>query len=44
MAAEARSTSRIPRLALGLTEAAEALGVSSDFFAEHIAPELRMIR
>ena len=33
-----------PRLALTVTEAAEALGVSPDFFAEHVAPELRVIR
>jgi hypothetical protein len=27
-----------------VTEAAAALGVSPDFFAEHIAPELRIVR
>jgi hypothetical protein len=32
------------RLALTVTEAAESLGVSPDFFAEHGAPELRVIR
>jgi excisionase family DNA binding protein len=32
------------RLALTRTEAAEALGVSVDFFDEHIAPELRIVR
>ena len=32
------------RLALSKTEAAEALGVSVDFFDEHIAPELRIVR
>jgi excisionase family DNA binding protein len=32
------------RLALSVTEAAEALGVSPDFFAEHIASELRIVR
>jgi excisionase family DNA binding protein len=32
------------RLALSVTEAAETLGVSPDFFAEHIAPELRVVR
>lgn len=37
------SRSRL-RLALTVTEAAEALGVSLDFFAEHIAPELRIVR
>jgi excisionase family DNA binding protein len=34
----------IPRLALTATEAAEAVGVSPDFFAEHIRPELRLVR
>jgi excisionase family DNA binding protein len=33
-----------PRLALTVTEAAAALGVSDDFFHEHIAPELRWVR
>jgi excisionase family DNA binding protein len=32
------------RLALTVTEAAHALGVSDDFFREHIAPELRWVR
>ena len=27
-----------------MTEAAEAFGVSPDFFAEHVAPELRVVR
>ncbi len=34
----------IPRLALTVTEAAEAIGVSPDFFAEHVTGELRMVR
>jgi hypothetical protein len=34
----------IPRLAFRVGEAAEALGVSADFFAEHIAPELAWVR
>jgi len=34
----------VPRLALSLTEAAAALGVSADYFAEYVAPELRMVR
>jgi excisionase family DNA binding protein len=34
----------IARLALTKKEAAESLGVSLDFFDEHIAPELRMVR
>jgi excisionase family DNA binding protein len=33
-----------PRLALSTAEAAAALGVSPDFFAEHVAPELRVVR
>jgi excisionase family DNA binding protein len=35
---------RVPRLALSKREAAEALGVSVDFFDEQIAHELRMVR
>lgn len=34
----------VPRLALSLSEAAEALGVSADYFAEYVAPDLRMVR
>jgi excisionase family DNA binding protein len=34
----------IPRFALTPNEAAAALGVSRDFFDEHISPELRVIR
>lgn len=34
----------VPRLALSVTEAAQALGVSVDFLAEHIAPDLRWCR
>jgi hypothetical protein len=33
-----------PRLALTAMEAPEALGVSHDFFREHIATELRWVR
>jgi excisionase family DNA binding protein len=33
-----------PRLALTITEAAAALGVSEDFLHEHIAPELCWVR
>ncbi len=32
------------RLAIGPADAAEMLGVSRDFFDEHIKPELRIIR
>jgi hypothetical protein len=34
----------VRRLALSKQEAAEAFGVSVDFFDEHIAFELRMVR
>lgn len=34
----------IPRITLTPDEAAHALGCSRDFFDEHIAPELRVIR
>ena len=34
----------VPRLALRLEEAAEAIGVSHDYFAKNIAPELRIVR
>jgi hypothetical protein len=34
----------VPRLALGPAEAAEALGVSRDYFDQHVGPELRWIR
>jgi hypothetical protein len=38
-----RLTAPVPRLALNPDEAAEALGVSRDFFDEHIKVELRVI-
>jgi hypothetical protein len=34
----------VPRLAFRVGEAAQALGVSPDFFAEHVAPELKWVR
>jgi excisionase family DNA binding protein len=37
-------TSSVPRLALTVAEAAASLGVSDDFFREHVAPELRLVR
>jgi excisionase family DNA binding protein len=40
----ADSTSTVPRLALKPDEAAESLGVSRDYFDEHIGPELRWVR
>ena len=39
----ARDT-RLPRLALSCDEAAAALGVSRDYFDDHIAAELRIVR
>jgi excisionase family DNA binding protein len=36
--------STCPRLALTAMEAPQALGVSHDFFREHIAGELRWVR
>jgi len=38
------SPTAVPRLAFRVGEAAQALGVSSDYFAEHVAPELRWVR
>lgn len=35
---------RPPRLALTVNESCEALGVGHDFFSEHVAPELRIVR
>jgi excisionase family DNA binding protein len=35
---------RRPRLAVSPTEAAELLGVSRNYFDEHILPELRVVR
>jgi hypothetical protein len=34
----------IPRLALTPAEAAAAIGVGPDFFAEHVGTELRIVR
>ena len=34
----------VPRVAFRVGEAAQALGVSVDFFSEHVAPELRWVR
>src|SRR5215203_4904945 len=34
----------VPRLALTKAEAAEALGVSVDFFEDHVMRELRIVR
>jgi excisionase family DNA binding protein len=35
---------RLPRLSISPREAAQMLGVSRDFFDEHVKPELRIIR
>jgi hypothetical protein len=34
----------VPRLALDISEACEALGVSWAFWAEHVADEVRIVR
>lgn len=34
----------VPRITLAPAEAAEALGVSRDFFDAHVMPELRVVR
>ena len=34
----------VPRLALSVSEACEALGVSWDFWREHVASEVRVVR
>jgi hypothetical protein len=34
----------VPRLALNVEEACAALGVSWDFWQEHIAPDLNVVR
>jgi Helix-turn-helix domain len=39
-----KNVTNLPRLALSLAEAAAVLGVSDDFFSEHIAGELRCVR
>ncbi len=42
--AKAGSEATLPRLTVAPVEAARMLGVSRDFFDEHIHPELRRIR
>ncbi len=39
-----RPPAPLPRLALSPDEAAAALGVSRDYFDEHVARELRIVR
>jgi hypothetical protein len=41
---KAQPTAPLPRVALTREEAAASLGVSLSFFAEHIQPELRLVR
>jgi excisionase family DNA binding protein len=36
--------SRVPRLARSPEEAASSLGVSRDYFDEHVRPEIRIVR
>ena len=33
-----------PRLALRLEEAAESIGVSDEFFSQHVRPNVRIVR
>jgi hypothetical protein len=40
----ARPRRTTPRLALRKAEVAEALGVSDDYLADHVWPELRLVR
>lgn len=35
---------QVPRLALSIAEACEALGVSWDFWREHVEPSVRLVR
>lgn len=44
LAAALARVSGAPRLALSPVEAAGAIGVSRDFFDEHVAGELRLVR
>lgn len=37
-------TGPVPRLAFSPIEAAASIGCSRDFFDEHVAPELRIVR
>jgi excisionase family DNA binding protein len=41
---KSKPLSPLPRLSISPGEAAEMLGVSRDFFDEHIKPELRIVR
>jgi excisionase family DNA binding protein len=41
---QAKNAVKVGRLALSKAEAAESLGVSVDYFEEHVMPELRIVR
>lgn len=41
---KAQPVAPVPRLALTRQEAAAALGVSLTFFADHVQPDLRLVR
>jgi excisionase family DNA binding protein len=41
---EAAGPTSLKRLALSRAEAAECLGVSVDFFVEHVEPEIKIVR
>jgi excisionase family DNA binding protein len=40
----AKTAGNLPRFALTRVEAAASLGVSVDFFEEHVQPDLRIVR
>lgn len=44
MSAHLARVAQVPRLALSIEEACAALGVSWDFWREHVAPEVRVVR
>jgi hypothetical protein len=37
-------TAPVPRLALSVEEACAAIGCSWDFWSEHVAPEVKLVR
>ena len=44
MAISSSSEASIPRLALRVEQAAESLGVSTDYLREHILPNIKVVR
>ena len=44
MSAREIDVAAVPRLALSVEEACLALGVSWDYWSEHIAPDVRVVR